>query len=375
MKNFNRRQWLKAMGLMSAAVASGTVVKANNTPIPSSAKRIREIGLPVRLTSNENPYAPSEMTKKAMHKAMDISFRYPVSHYKVLIDKLAEKEGVSADHILLTSGSNEGLRVVGLTFGLHGGEIIAGVPTYKALLSYAEEVGAYINKVPLDDKLQYDLEEIEKRINTNTKLIFLCNPNNPTGGLLKADQVRAFCESACKRTMVFSDEAYYDYVTDKDYPSMKHLVKEGYNVIVSKTFSKVYGLAGVRVGYLIARPDIIARLRPKVMSYVNMMGVYGAAAALDDREFYNYSLQMNDKARKHIYAVCDDLNLEYVPSHANFVFIKTGRDIRTFAAQMKEQNILVGRPFEPLTDWCRVSTSTMEDMIAWEQAIRQVMKA
>lgn len=375
MKNFNRRQWLKAMGLTSAAMASGTVAKAVNTPIPSSARRINEMGNPVRLTSNENPFAPSTAVKKAMHDAMDLSFRYPVSHYKVLIEKLAKKEGVSEDHILLTSGSNEGLRVVGLTYGLNGGEIIAGVPTYKALLSYAEEIGAYINQVPLNEKLEYDLDEIEKRINTNTKLIFLCNPNNPTGSLLEADQVKAFCESACKRTMVFSDEAYYDYVTDKNYPSMVRLVRDGYNVIVSKTFSKVYGFAGVRVGYLVARPDIINRLRPKVMSYINMMGVYGAAAALEDKEFYDYSLKMNDKARKHIYSVCDDLNLQYIPSHANFVFIKTGRDIRKFATQMKDQGVLVGRPFEPLTNWCRVSTSTMEDMTALEGAMRKVMNS
>ncbi|MEM8526739.1 MAG: histidinol-phosphate transaminase [Bacteroidota bacterium] len=374
MKNFNRRQWLKAMGLTGVAVASGTMAKATNTPSPSSAKNISEIGQPVRLTSNENPYAPAASVKKAMHDAMDLSFRYPVSHYKVLLEKLAKKEGVPANHILLTSGSNEGLRVVGLTYGLNSGEIIAGIPTYRALLSYAEEIGAYINQVPLNEQLEYDLGEIEKRINTNTKLIFLCNPNNPTGGLLDSEEVKAFCKSACKRTMVFSDEAYYDYVTDKNYPSMVHLVKDGYNVIVSKTFSKVYGFAGVRVGYLIARPDIIQRLRPKVMSYVNMMGVYGAAAALDDQEFYDYSLEMNDKARKHIYSVCDDLKLEYVPSHANFVFIKTGRDVRTFAAQMQEQNVLVGRPFEPLTNWCRVSTSTMEDMAAWERAIRKVIK-
>ncbi|MEM9884437.1 MAG: histidinol-phosphate transaminase [Bacteroidota bacterium] len=372
MKNFNRRQWLKAIGLTSAAIASAPVTKAADASIPSVAKP-RLLGTPVRLTSNENPFAPSQTVKAAMTKAMDISFRYPYSSYDVLLEKLAAKEGVSKEHILLTSGSNEGLRVVGLTYGLDGGEIIAGVPTYKALLSYAEEVGAYINPVPLDENLKYDLAEIEKRINTDTKLIFLCNPNNPTGTLLDGNQVKAFCESACKRTMVFSDEAYYDYVTDKNYPSMTSLVKEGWNVIVSKTFSKVYGFAGVRVGYLIARPDIIQRLRPKVMSYVNTMGIYGAAAALDDQDFYNYSLNMNDQARKHIYAVCEDLDLEYVPSHANFVFFKTGRDIRTFAAQMKEQNVLVGRPFSPLDDWCRVSTSTMEDMVEWEKAMRKVL--
>ncbi len=369
MKHFNRRQWLKAMSLTGVALASSPMAKAAT---PMFEAKPRPLGTPVRLTSNENPFAPSLQTKEAMKNAMDISFRYPVRHYKVLLEKLAAKHGVSSDHILLTSGSNEGLRVVGLTYGLHGGEIIAGLPTYRALLSYAEEIGAYINQVPLDKDLKYDLEEIEKRINTNTKLIFLCNPNNPTGTLLEGDKVKAFCAAACKRTMVFSDEAYYDYVTDKTYPSMVHLVKEGWNVIVSRTFSKVYGLAGVRVGYLIARPDIIQRLKPKVMSYVNMMGVYGAAAALDDQEFYEYSLKMNAKARQHIYGVCEDLGLEYVPSHTNFVFYKTGRDIRTFANQMQERNVLVGRPFPPLDEWCRVSTSTMEDMQAWEVAMRKV---
>ncbi|MEM0992596.1 MAG: histidinol-phosphate transaminase [Bacteroidota bacterium] len=371
MKNFNRRQWLKAMGMTGAALASGGVAKATTTAAPFEAKA-RPVGAPIRLTSNENPFAPSAKVKEAMVKAMDISFRYPYSSYPVLLEKLAAKEGVSTDHILLTSGSNEGLRVVGLTYGIGGGEVIAGVPTYKALLSYAEEVGAYVNPVPLDKNLKYDLGEIEKRINTDTKLIFLCNPNNPTGTLLDGKAVKAFCETACQRTMVFSDEAYYDYVSDRQYPSMTSLVKAGWNVIVSKTFSKVYGFAGIRVGYLIARPDIIDRLRPKVMSYVNTMGIYGAAAALDDQEFYDYSLAMNAKARQHIYSVCDDLGLEYVPSHTNFVFYKTGRDIRTYAAQMKDQNVLVGRPFPPLNEWCRVSTSTMEDMVVWEKAMRKV---
>jgi len=372
MKNFNRRQWLKAAGLTGAAIASSTITKAHEQVIPAAAKNNILGNSPIRLMANENPFAPSVPVREAMKKAMDYCSQYPSSHYDVLIEKIAKKEGVSKDHILLTSGSNEGLRTVGLTYGLNGAEIIAGVPTYKALLSYAEEVGAYINQVPLDDNLTYDLEEIEKRINTNTKLIFLCNPNNPTGTLLEGDKVKAFCERVCKRTMVFSDEAYYDYVTEPNYPSMINLVKEGWNVIVSKTFSKVYGLAGVRVGYLIARPDIIARLKPKVMGYVNMMGVYGAMEAIDDQEFYDYSLKMNKKAREHIYAVCDNLGLEYVPSHTNFVFFKTGQDIKSFSAKMRKENLWVGRPFPPFTDWCRVSTSTMEDMLAWEKAMKMI---
>lgn len=369
MKKLNRRQWLRTAGVTSAVVATSKLSHA--TDLSSTIPHAATNG-PVRLTSNENPFAPSKLTKDAMREAFDICFRYPPSHYGVLIDKLAKKYGVTNDHILLTSGSNEGLRVVGATYGMTGGEILTAQPTYKALLSYAEEFGAYVNAVPLTDELKFDLDEIEKRVNTNTQLVFLCNPNNPTGTLLNPTKVQDFCETVSDRTIVFSDEAYYDYVTDKNYPSMIPLVKEGKNVIVSKTFSKVYGLAGVRVGYLIARPDIIDRLRPKVMSYVNMMGVYGAAAALDDATFYDYSLKMNTKARAHIYTVCKDIGLEYVESHTNFVFFKTGRDISTFQKQMEENGVLVGRPFPPLTDWCRVSTGTMEDMLAWEKAMHKV---
>ncbi len=370
MKHLNRRQWLRAAGLTSAVVATAKFGHANDLAIMPEVANGNPM---VRLASNENPFAPSETVKKAMQAALDLSFQYPFSHYQLLINKLAKQYDVTPDHILLTSGSNEGLRATGITYSIFGGEILTAAPTYSALMDYAAEFGAYINAAPLDKDLRFDLEEIEKRINTNTKLIFLCNPNNPTGTLLDAKKVTDFCEVASKRTIVFSDEAYYDYIEEKSYPSMLPLVKAGKNVIISRTFSKVYGLAGVRVGYLIARPDIINRIRPKIMGYVNLLGIYGAAAALEDEALYRYSLDMNRKAKEHIYTVCKDLGIEYVPSHGNFVFIKTGRPIQTFQQEMLAHNVMVGRPFSPLMDWCRVSTGTMEDMLRWEAATRKVL--
>ncbi len=370
MKQLNRRQWLRTAGLTSAVVATSKLGYARDLAV---MPQMADNDPMVRLASNENPFAPSEMVKKAMQKALDVSYQYPFSHYKVLIDKLAKQYDVTPDHILLTSGSNEGLRATGITYSIFGGEILTAQPTYSALMDYAQEFGAYINAVPLDKELKFNLDEIEKRINTNTKLVFLCNPNNPTGTLLDAKKVTDFCETVSKRTLVFSDEAYYDYITEKNYPSMLPLVKAGKNVIISRTFSKVYGLAGVRVGYLIARPDIIERIRPKIMGYVNLLGIYGAAAALDDKTLHQYSLEMNEKAKKHIYKVCNDLGLEYVPSHGNFVFIKTGRPIQTFQQEMLTKGVMVGRPFPPLMDWCRVSTGTMDDMLKWEMATRKIL--
>jgi len=371
MKNINRRNWIKAASLSAAAISTSSCKLNAADPklkdtIKSKADAI------IRLSSNENRYAPSPVIKQAMIDAMDLSYLYSPGHYQPLKEKLAAKEGVSPENILLVSGSNEGLRLMGLCYGMNGGEIITSTPTYKALLSYAEEFGGKVNAVDLDQDLKFDLEEMEKRVSNKTQMVFLCNPNNPTGTLLDGAKARDFCDRVSDKTMVFSDEAYADYIDEADYPTMVPLVKQGKNVIVSHTFSKVYGMAGVRVGYLIARQDIVEKMKPRVMGYVNMMGVYGAIAALDDHEFYNYSLQKNKEAKQLIYDTCDDLGLRYVKSHTNFVFHQVNKNIATYAKEVLELGVKVGRPFPPLTDWCRISTGNEADMKAWREAMYRV---
>ena len=308
-----------------------------------------------------------------MQKSFDESCRYPYSYQQELLSMLAKKEGVTTDHIVITGGSTEGLKITGLTYGIANGEIIACDPTFLAMLNYGEQFGAYINKVPVDEEMRYDLEEIEKRVTNQTKLVFLCNPNNPTGTIVPADQLRDFCETVSKKTVVFSDEAYYDFITEPNYPSMVELVKEGQNVIVSRTFSKVYGIAGVRIGYLIARPYIAERLRSNIVAFTNVPALFAAKAALQDKQFYDFSLQMNKKAKDHIYATLDDMGLEYVRSHTNFVFFKSGRDIRRLNEEMRQQGVMVGRPFPPFNDWCRISTGTMDEVKMFTNALRKVM--
>ena len=371
MTKLNRRQWLKTAGIAGAAISTTSCkLQAESKPLSNqtsvSTDRI------VKLSSNENRYAPSAKIKEAMIAAMERSYLYPPAHYGPLIDAIAAKEDVSRDHILLVSGSNEGLKLTGLIYARDGGEIITGTPTYKALLSYAQEFGGVINAVPLDQELKYDVEEIEKRVSSKTKMVFFCNPNNPTGTLIDPDKARDFCRTVSDKTMVFSDEAYSDYIEDANYPTMVPLIKEGKNVIVSHTFSKVYGMAGVRVGYLVARPEIITMMKPKVMSYVNMMGVEGALAALKDDEFYQFSLHKNREAKEHIYRVADELGMRYVKSHTNFVFVQTGKDSASLVKEMLTHGVRVGRPFAPLNDWCRVSTGKPEDMDAWEIAMKKV---
>ncbi|MCB0581905.1 MAG: aminotransferase class I/II-fold pyridoxal phosphate-dependent enzyme, partial [Phaeodactylibacter sp.] len=264
------------------------------------------------------------------------------------------------------------LRISGLAYSWQGGEVVAADPTFQALLTYAEQFGAYVHRVPLDD-LVHDLDAMERRITSNTRLVFICNPNNPTGTLLPADRLRDFCASVSRRTVVFADEAYYDYIQEPGYPSMVELVKDDLNVIVSRTFSKVYGLAGLRIGYLIARPDIARRLQDARAAFNNVIGLQAAMAALGDEDFYRESLERNAESQRMIYQALDQLNLQYIKSHGNFVFFQAQRDIRGLIEEMKKENVLIGRPFPPLTDWCRLSTGTAEDTRLACQALARVL--
>jgi len=370
MKNLNRRQWLRRASLASAATLIGGVASAESVTFP--ARPLPAEG-PIRLSSNENPYGPAPSVRQAIIDSFDLGCRYPYAWQEELLERIADREGLSKEHIVITGGSTEGLKITGLTYGLYGGEILTAAPTFKAMSSYAAQFGAHINAVPLTDSLHYDLEEMGRRITNNTKLVFLCNPNNPTGTLLPAAQVRDFCNTYADRCLIFSDEAYGEYIEEDQYPSMTEWVRRGKNVIVSRTFSKVYGLAGIRIGYLLARPDIAERLAANRVAFTNMPALFAANAALRDQEFYQYSLQQNRKCKQMIYDTLDELGLPYVSSHTNFVFFKTGRSIATFGAAMLNTGVQVGRPFPPLLDWCRISTGTEAEVARFCEGLRQVI--
>ena len=373
MEQFDRRKWLKTAGLAGAMTFFGGVSLEAKSRSWDKYEKEWLPGELVRLSSNENPYGPSQRVREAMIRSFDQVCRYPRMYYDELTAKIAQREGVSKDHILLTSGSTEGLKVAGLTYGAGNGEIIAADPTVQSLMSYAAQFGSFIHRVPLDQNLQHDLDAMAGRINSNTRLMFICNPNNPTGTLLPAADLQRFIEQVSDKTMVFSDEAYYDYIEEPGYPSMVSFVKEGANVIVSRTFSKVYGLAGIRVGYLIARPDVIRRLSANLVSYINVSALAAASAALDETEFYQFSLEKNRVCKQKIYQALDQLGLKYQPSHANFVFFDTGRSIQSFTAAMEKAGVEVGRAFPPFNSWCRISTGLESEVDAFVVALKQMM--
>ena len=369
-----RRKWLKGIGMTGAATLFGPNLLGSDLS-ESEIRRFnpRPPETPIRLSSNENPYGPSEKVRQAMIQAFDKGCRYPGSYSLRLHEMIAEKEGVTTDHICITGGSTEGLKVVGLTYGKDGGEIIAARPTFLAMMSYAEIWGGSVNWVPLDDQMMHDLREMEKRISSKTKVLFLCNPNNPTSTLLPPDVLRDFCETASQKTMVFSDEAYYDFIDDPNYPSMVELVKQDKNVIVSKTFSKVYGLAGLRIGYMVAKPEIIKKMRKNLMAFTNMIAIAAAEEALRDKEFYDFSLKKTKEGKRLIYQTLDQLGLAYTPSQTNFIFFRSGVPIVELQRKMKTQGVLIGRPFPPFDKWCRISTGTIEEVKRFNQALTEVL--
>ncbi|MDG1572828.1 histidinol-phosphate transaminase [Robiginitalea sp. M366] len=371
MNSTDRRQWLKTM-----ALGGGLTLFGGASALAEMSKPVLTrppLAGPVKLNANENPYGPSQRVRQAVIDRMDAGCRYPFAYSESLVKSIAAKEEVPEACVVITGGSTEGLKATGLVYGLSGGEVIAADPTFQALLTYAEHFGAYVHRVPLDDTLSHDLDAMHRRVTSKTRLIFICNPNNPSGTLLPADRLRDFIAATEKKAVIFSDEAYYDFITEPDYPSMVEFVKAGHNVIVSKTFSKVYGLAGFRIGYLIARPDIAARLRDSLMANTNTPALIAAEAALQDDAFYKFSLQQNEKAKAMIYKNLDTLGLPYVRSHTNFVFFRSGMDIRSLIGKMATENVQIGRPFPPLTNWARISTGTLEEVEAFNTALRKVM--
>jgi histidinol-phosphate aminotransferase len=371
MAAFNRRQWLKTAGAAGAFAFLGSA-EALAHPGPALTDVLLPPQGPVRLSLNENPYGPSQKVKQAISDAFSDMYRYPYDLMPEVVGMLAQKHGVPADHIVLTVGSGEGLKAAGLAYGQHGNEIIAAQPTFLALMDYARVFGAYIHDVPLDKDLVHDLDAMERRITQRTSLIFVCNPNNPTGTILSAERMRDFCSRISERTVVFADEAYFDYINEPNYPSMVELVKQGMNVIVSRTFSKIYGMAGIRVGYLIARPDIAKRLRDHTMASVSIPALAAAKAALSDTDFRDFSLRKNAEALDIIYKTLDEMNLRYVRSHANFVFFDSKRNIQEVNTLMQEKGFLVGRPFPPLNTWCRVSTGKTDDIKNFAKALKEL---
>jgi len=368
MASLKRRDWLKSL---SVAGAGAVTIRPSDilSFIPEEGVIDKENPL-IRLSSNENPYSPSPAMKKVIQNFGPELCRYPNQFFSELENQIAEIEGIDPAHVVITSGSREGLKAVGMMKAMKGEQIITCLPTYRALIDYADHIGAVIKALPLDKNMLFDLSAIEESIDDQTSMAFVCNPNNPTGTLLDAEYLKEWCTRVSQKITVFVDEIYYDYIEAEGYPSMKSLAIEGHDVIVARTLSKVYGLAGIRIGYMIATEETATAIRESLHSGPNILALRLAQTALADNEFYQFSLEKNQEAKNNIYKTLSAVGLRYLKSHTNFVFFHTGQPIEEVHKKYKERGILVGRPFPPFLDWCRVSTGSLEEVEKFAVATR-----
>ena len=238
-ETISRRNWLKATALTGTALAfsSGCL-----SPLTDAQTKLGKT--PVRLTSNENPYGFSPKAKQAILDSVEMGNQYAYREKVGVLEKMiADREGLNPENVILGSGSGEVLCMAGAAYGWDNGELVTPDLTFTMIFRYAQHFNAKINKVPLNDKLELNLIEMEKRVSDKTSLTYVCNPNNPTGTMLPKNQVKDFCETVSKRSNVFVDEAYLEYTNDFPRNSMVELIKQDKNVIVSRTFSTIYGLA------------------------------------------------------------------------------------------------------------------------------------
>jgi histidinol-phosphate aminotransferase len=209
---------------------------------------------------------------------------------------------------------------------------------------------------------------------TDAGLVYICNPNNPTASITSRDQIRAFLAKVPSQTILLIDEAYHHYVESNDYESVVPLVKQYPNLIVARTFSKIYGMAGLRCGYCIARPELIQRMRSQqTWDSVNIMALVAASASLQDTEQVEQGRRRNSEVKKFVYSELDKLGFKWIPSHANFLMIDLRREVKPMIAAMRERNVQVGRVFPALPNFMRVTIGTRPQMETFVSTFREVM--
>ena len=323
---------------------------------------------PIRLIANENPYGPGPKALEALASYAETQgCRYP--NQAPLKQALAAKNGLAPENVVLGSGSAEVLSAACMAWGAKG-RIIASTPTFTAQFRYAETKGVGVDYVPLAKNHANDLNAMADAITDETALVYVCNPNNPTGVLVDADELRAFSREVGQRVTVMIDEAYTELVSDPEINSMVDLVREEANVVIVRTFSKVYGLAGLRIGYALAREDLIKSFAPYVMAWTSGSAMAAAVASLEDETFFQFCRNAIIAGREKVYAACRQVGLEYIPSEANFVLINTGGDANLFREALLERGIQVsGGWYKGYETWARVSIGTLEEMDRFAAAL------
>ena len=366
----SRRQVLLGAGAMMGA----SMIPGSNIIRAAFGEEIPRPDYMIRAGTNENPWGPSRPALQAIVDSIKKSNLYGGDR-RALAALIAKINDVPVDHVAVSTGSGEILKTAGLMVHMEEGSVVCADPTYHDLVRYAGRQGAEIIRVPVDSETKaIDLDAMHNAIRGDTRCVYLANPNNPIPTIIEKNALRDFVVDVSKERMVFIDEAYFEFVDNPEFASMMDLVRDGHqNVIVARTASKIHGLAGLRVGFGFAHPDTITRINDLKTGGLNVLGINAAIASYQDEEFQQFTLRQNRKSLDIVEGMLEERGVEYIKSNANFTFLRTGRDINEVREAFRNEGIIVGRPFPPMTDWLRVSMAKPDEMRYFVQVYKKIL--
>ena len=369
--NLSRRAFARLVGVCAGAGAAAAVMPplAIVKPLFAAATPPSE---GVRLSSNENPYGPSPAAIEAMRDAFARAWRYPDESQDDLIDAIAKSHAVSREQVLLGDGSSEILKLAAVSFTGPSRKLVMAAPTFEAIGAYARTSGAEVVNVPLDAEFRHDLAKMGAV--PGAGLLYICNPNNPTGSITPREPLRHLIDSAPASTAILVDEAYHHYAASSDYESVVPAIASRPNLIVARTFSKIYGMAGLRCGYAISSRETIRTLAAQqAWDSMNVMALAAALASVTDSHHVAEGQKRNAATRGSVVASLKKLGYDIIPSEANFIMIDVKHDVRPLISGMKTHGVHVGRLFPAMPHHMRVTIGRPEQMEAFMRAFSEVV--
>jgi len=324
----------------------------------------------IRLSSNENPLGISPAAREAVIGAIVDSNRYG-GRRAALIEELARYLGVRTENITLGFGSTEILQIATQTFQGPNTPLVAAAPTFEDVMDYQDTMPFEVTTVPLTADLQHDVGRMREIASKRPSLVYFCNPNNPTGTITSSADIDAWIAEAPETTTFLMDEAYLEYVTDDTFwPALKW-IEERPNVIVIRTFSKIFAMAGLRLGYAVSHPSTAMRLNEHtIQNSPNVLAGAAGIASLRDEGIVERSVKVNEESKAIIHTTLDELGLEYLPTNTNFLMHRINGDLGTYRNRMADAGLLVGRDFPPMLDHNRLSFGLPDEMDRWADTIK-----
>jgi histidinol-phosphate aminotransferase len=330
----------------------------------------------ILLNSNENPYGPSAKALEAANRSGSVANRYPDSLEDEARSAIAKHHDVTPDRIVLGCGSSEILQMADLAFTSPERPAVVAEPTFEAVLTYARAIQAPGVKVPLTADFRHDLPKMAAACDAKTGLVYVCNPNNPTGTIVTGDELSAFVDKVPASTTILVDEAYHHFVEDPRYRTACELIERHPNVVVARTFSKIYGMAGLRLGYAVGSAEKIAALANFAsFSNANATVLSAAIASLAEPDLVARQRKALNDTRRWLVGEMKRQGRRIIPSETNFMMIDVGGDVAPIIAEFRKKKILVGRKFPSLPNWLRITIGKPKETEAFAAALTEIVPA